>query len=151
MQNVYNQVDNRRKVMVVSMSWVELGQGALSKNDCWMTLAVARTRGVLDIVDGGWSALARILLEDLFFGDVGLSTVGLAIPSPRGHVMLYGALKNILADGDGLRLGFNWRGASSLKPCLVHHNVLMKALGLQAAKLALTSQGHAKTRRCQQS
>ncbi len=121
------QVDNRRKVMVVSVAIKELGQSALSKNDTWLTLAVARTHGVMDRVAGGWSAMLRLLVEDLFLGPLGLRTVGLPLTLPTGPIVLFASLTNVLADGDGLRLAYDWRGSSSLKPCLVHHNCLKKA------------------------
>ncbi len=40
-----------------------------------------------------------------------------------GTAMLWGTLENILADGDGFRIAYDWRGAGALKPCLVHSNV----------------------------
>lgn len=113
--------------MVASVSFVQLGQSALTSGEAWATLAVVRSIGVIDSVVGGWSAMMRLLLEDIFLGDLGLATVGLPLNLPQGVVMLFGALRNILADGDGLRQCYDWRGASGLKPCLVHHNVLKKA------------------------
>ena len=89
-----------------------------------MTLAVVRTTGVIDCVVGGWSAMLRVLLEHLFLGDLGLATVGLPF---------FAAITNILADGDGFRHAYDWRGASSLKPCLVHHNVVKKVRRLALA------------------
>lgn len=108
------------------MSFVQLGQSAITSETAWITLAVVRCVGVIDRVVGGWPAMLRILLEDIFLGPLGIATVGLPLALPDGRVMLYGALRNVLADGDGLRQGYDWRGARGLKPCLVHHNVLMK-------------------------
>ncbi len=76
MWNLYTKVDNRRKTMVVSVSWAQLGQDALCRNDVWITVAVARTHGVIDQVTGGWSAMARALLEDVLLGPLGVATVG---------------------------------------------------------------------------
>ena len=121
-------MDNRRKCQVVSVSFTELGQSALIKNDTWLAVGVARSSGFVDQVAGGFSAMVRALLEDILFGPLGLSTVGLPLPLGDRPVMVHAALKHILADGDGFRCVFNWRGASSLKPCLVHHNVLKKVL-----------------------
>jgi hypothetical protein len=114
--------------MVVSMAFTELGQSVLSKNDAWLTLAVARSHGMLDRVVGGWSAMLRRLVEDVFLSPLGLTTAGLPLNLGDSQVMLFARLTNVLADGDGLRLGYDWRGSSSLKPCLVHHNVLKKVL-----------------------
>ena len=120
--------------MVLSVSFLQLGQFALTSGDAWVTLAVVRTIGVIDCVVGGWSAMLRVLLEQLFLGDLGLATVGLPLNlSQQAPVMLFAALTNFLADGDGLRSAYDWRGASSLKPCLVHHNVLKKVTRLALA------------------
>ena len=116
--------------MVFSVCFVELGQAAMCNGDAWMTIAVIRTHGVLDKISGGWSAALRLILEDMLCGDLGLATVGLPLRLPQKLVHLFARLSNLLADGDGFRTGFDWRGAASLKPCLVHHNVLKKAMAL---------------------
>ena len=91
-------------------------------------------RGANCRVVGGWSAMLRVFLEHLFLGDLGLATVGLPLNlSQQAPVMLFAALTNILADGDGFRHAYDWRGASSLKPCLVHHNVVKKVRRLALA------------------
>ena len=35
-------------------------------------------------------------------------------------------LKIVISDGDGLRMGLDWRGAGALKPCFLHSNVVSK-------------------------
>lgn len=124
--NAFLEVDNRRKCMVMSVAFTEHGQAALSRDDVWITIAVARTHGLIDQVAGGWSAMLRILLEDLLFGPLGIATAGLALSLPSGVQLVHASLSNILADGDGFRLGYDWRGAASLKPCPTHHNVVAK-------------------------
>ena len=32
----------------------------------------------------------------------------------------------MISDGDGIRSAFNWKGASSTKPCLLHYNVFSR-------------------------
>ena len=104
------QADNRRKSMVLSVSFLQLGQFALTNGDAWMTLAVVRTVGVMDSVVGGWSAMLRVFLEHLFLGDLGLATVGLPLNlSQQAPVMLFAAITNILADGDGFRHAYDFR------------------------------------------
>lgn len=66
----------------------------------------------------------------MLFGDLGLRTVGIPIKLGSTVMTLYGNVTNILADGDGFRLGYDWRGANCIKPCLVHHNVLKKVSGM---------------------
>ena len=125
--------------MVLSVSFLQLGQFALTSGDAWVTLAVVRTIGVIDCVVGGWSAMLRVLLEQLFLGNLGLATVGLPLNlSQQPPVMLFAALTNFLADGDGLRSAYDLRGASSLKPCLVHHNVLKNVRRLAVAMWGCT-------------
>ena len=115
--------------MVISASFVQLGQAALSHNDAWMTIAVARTHGAIDQVAGGWSTMLRVLVEDLLFGPLGVATAGLTLSLPTSVTMVKASLTNFLADGDGFRLAYDWRGAASLKPCLVHNNVVAKDEG----------------------
>jgi hypothetical protein len=57
----------------------------------------------------------------------GLSTSGIAIDLDGEPVLLYAKLAAVLADGDGHAKAFDWKGASSLKPCLRHYNVYKKA------------------------
>jgi hypothetical protein len=112
--------------MVVNVTMLQLGQRAIVHNDTWITIAVARTYGLIDQVAGGWSTMLRILVEDLFLGPLGISETGFPLVLPDGATMIYANLGSILGDGDGLRLSYDWRGASSLKPCLLHYNVLRK-------------------------
>ena len=121
--------------MVASVAFMELGQAALTKNDVWLTIAVARSIGVIDQIEGGWSTMLRVLVEDLFLGPLGISSAGFPLMLPSGATIFYATLASALADGDGLRQAYDWRGASSLKPCLLHLNVLRKVkLKLVAAK-----------------
>ena len=112
--------------MVASVSFLELGQFPLTTELAWTPLAIVRTHDVIDKVDGGWSAMARLMLEDLLFGPLGLSVAGLPIKLPSGNIVLHAELRNVLADGDGLRQFLAWKGSSSFKPCFVHYNVLKK-------------------------
>ena len=41
--------------------------------------------------------------------------------------LLFAKLGNVLADGEGHMMAFDWKGASALKPCLRHFNVYKKA------------------------
>jgi hypothetical protein len=59
-------------------------------------------------------------------------TVGMPVKLSSGIATIWGTLSNILADGDGFRIGYDWRGAASMKPCLVHSNVLRKGSDLLA-------------------
>ncbi len=113
--------------MVLSFSFVELGQLALSTGDGWFTPLVLRT-AVIDQVRGGWSACLRRFMEHQLLGADGLATSGVALTIGGRHMMLFALLGALLSDGDGLRQSLDWRGASSLKPCFKHNNVFKKVL-----------------------
>jgi hypothetical protein len=81
-------------------------------------------------VDGGWSHMMRLFLERILFGESGLSTVGVPVLIGGQERILFAKLTNLLSDGDGLRMGWDWKGASSLKPCWKHFNVFKKDSGL---------------------
>ena len=67
-----------------------------------------------------------IMLQRLLIGPMGLATVGLLLHVELESRMLYGKLASLLSDGDGLRMGLDWKGATSLKPCIKHFNVWKK-------------------------
>ena len=120
------QYDNRRKVMVSSFSFREFQQAALAEDTNWITPLILRSC-ILSKVKGGWSHVLKLLLNKLLFGPQGLATAGVPLQLPRRGIYLFKAkLTNILSDGDGLRMGYDWRGHASLKPCFIHHNVWMK-------------------------
>ena len=85
-------------------------------------------------VDGSWSYTLRLFLERMLFGQSGLSTVGLPIKVGGPDRLLFAKLTNLLTDGDGHRMGWDWKGASSLKPCWKHFNVFKKDSGLAYRK-----------------
>jgi hypothetical protein len=59
---------------------------------------------------------------------------GIAIPVAGEQKVVFARLSNVLTDGDGHRLAWDWRGAASLKPCIKHCNVLKKCSDLAARK-----------------
>ena len=118
-------VYNSRKCMVLSLTFRELGQEAISGGQGWITPAVIRST-VLANVRGGWSAALCSFLERAMFGENGFATTGCPLIVRGSVVCIFARVVNILSDGDGLRMALDWRGASSLKPCFRHHNVLKK-------------------------
>jgi hypothetical protein len=111
--------------MVVSFSFLELGQEAVSTGFGWFTCAVLRS-SVIAQVEGGWSRCLRLLLERLLVGPLGVSTAGWALRVGGQDVLVFARLTNLLSDGDGLRQALDWRGASGMKPCFKHVNVCKK-------------------------
>jgi hypothetical protein len=118
-------VDNRRKTMVLSFSFLELGQAALSQGLAWQTPVCLRASLIHSVV-GGWSHFLKVYLQRQLAGPCGLSTSGVALVLSGQPVMLFARFTNLLSDGDGLRQALDWRGHGSLKPCFKHFNVFKK-------------------------
>ena len=74
--------------------------------------------------------MLRIFLERFLLGPCGLASEGLTIKVGDEHRVLFCRPTNLLSDGDGLRIGLDWKGAASMKPCFKHFNVLKLGSGL---------------------
>ena len=111
--------------MVLSFSFMELGQLALSVDDAWITPLVVRTSVMKNII-GGWSHVLRVFLETLLLGPHGLETSGVPLVLNGVPVLFFAKLGTLLSDGDGHRTALDWRGAQCLKPCVKHFNVWKK-------------------------
>ena len=122
-------VDNRRKAMNVFISFLELGQHVLSEASAWTIPMVVR-HVMLARIPGGWARVLRCFLDRLLFGTHGVATVGLAIKLGQSTHIIKPRLHCILADGEGLKYSFDWKGSSGLKPCLTHVNILKKGSDL---------------------
>jgi len=118
-------VDNCRKCMVLSFTFLQLGQEAISTGGGWFTPVVLRA-SVIHTIRGGWPACLLSFLQRLLFGDDGLSSTGCPVSLPDGDKLIFAKLTNILSDGDGLRQALDWKGAGGLKPCCKHSNVMRK-------------------------
>jgi hypothetical protein len=74
--------------------------------------------------------MLKEFLTSQLFGDGGLMTAGVPVVVRGRPVMLFAKLTNLLTDGEGLQKSLQWKGASSLKPCFRHWNVLMRGSDL---------------------
>ena len=70
--------------------------------------------------------MLAVFLRRLLLGASGLATAGIAVEINGSPTLIFAKLRILISDGDGLRLAFSWRGASSIKPCLKHGNVLKR-------------------------
>ena len=78
-----------------------------------------------------------LMLKEMFLDKTsGFATRGAHVIIVGESLRMFAKLANVLSDGDGLRLLYAWKGASALKCCLVHSNVLKKGSG------ALTSRAY---------
>ena len=115
--------NNDRKAMALSFSFLELGQESLWQESIWLTPIVVR-HGVAAKAVGGWSAMLKLYLHRHLYGPNGIAVAGLPLEIDGEVIVIWATLANLLGDGDGLRMAYEWRGAGSLKPCIRHGNVL---------------------------
>ena len=114
-----------KKTMCVYFNFITLGAHTLTQACTWFAPCVIRSQ-TLHLMSGGWSFALGRLLRRMFFGTQGLATAGAPLLIHGRQHLLFATLGVLISDGDGLRLACCWNGASSIKPCLRHWNVLMK-------------------------
>ena len=118
-------IDNGRKVMNVSLSFVEFGQSVLCSESAWWTPVVLRSK-VINSAVGGWSHFFRLFLRELMLGPLGFSTAGVPVQIDGAMRLVFAKVTNALSDGEGFRMAYDWKGHASLRPCLRHWNILRK-------------------------
>lgn len=112
--------------MNLSFSFLEFGQAALCSESAWFTCVCVRSSIIHD-VEGGWPHLLRLFLRRLLLGPSGAKTAGMVVElSDAEPSLIFANLSNILTDGDGFRLAYDWKGHASTRPCLQHYNILRK-------------------------
>lgn len=78
-------------------------------------------------MQGGYSHILARYLRLHLAGPLGISTAGVHLDlGEKGNAVLFARLSNIVADGEGFEVAYEWRGANSIKPCLRHWNVLSR-------------------------
>ena len=78
--------------------------------------------------------MMRVFSERFAVGTTGFSNVGVPVRIRGEQRLLFARITNLLSDGDGLRMCWDWKGASSLKPCFKHYNVFKKGSDLARRK-----------------
>jgi len=127
--------DNRRKSMVLSFSFRELGQAALCHDWAWCTPVVVRTTTISQ-TRGGWSSLLGHYIRRQLFGPHGLLSAGVPLDIQGSTVLLFAKIGNLLSDGEGFQKALCWKGASGLKPCFLHDNIFKKTASFLIDALA---------------
>ena len=128
---------NKRKTMVVSFSFMELGMGVLQQSWGWITFATLRSK-VFERVKGGWSHAFRLLLRRFLLTDTSMNRAGVPMLLGGQHVLLYADVRAIMTDLDGWRLCLDWYGANGHKPCMLCKNVWKKDLRLLPGQVDIT-------------
>ena len=122
-----NRPDSSKKYMCLYFTFLELSLP--SQDLLWFCPQVSRTVKLGQIV-GGWSHVLARFLKRMFLGPCGFSTTGVTFAYKNRDYIFYAKLQVLLSDGDGLRQAIGWRGAGSIRPSIIHDNVLMKASDL---------------------
>ena len=126
-----------KKLMFGYGAFVELG---LQEESLWLDL-MAFSHGSIDEVHGGWSRLLKVFLLKLH--SFGIES-GFALQRPGGHTFwIQIAVTAITGDFDALRCLYDWRGAASIKLCLLCKNIVSKSSELNQFNSYLKDQTHA--------
>ena len=113
---------NWRKCMVLSFSFMEFGEEHLRTPTTWMTPIVVRS-SIVRKCTGGWSRMLRDYFRVQLLGPNSIQFAGCPVVIGDMSLIIHAKLKVLMSDGDGIRIGFDWRGQSGLKPCFKHFNV----------------------------
>ncbi len=131
--NILRVHPNRKKVMSIYFSFLELGNAALTTVYGWHGPLHIRSHE-LKRIQGGFSAVLRRYLRRQLLGDGsshgGLATSGVPLTLAGRIVAIFARLAVMSSDGEGHALSCDWRGASGFKPCLHCDNVLKRDSGI---------------------
>lgn len=72
--------------------------------------------------------MLRLFLQHILLQPSGLAAGGVHLDLADGPILLFARLASLLSDGDGLAEALDWKGASSMKPCVKCWNVVKKAV-----------------------
>jgi len=118
-----------RKTLTLAFNFLELGHAALAVASTWFVPVSVRTKKLYEAVGGLSNGLARYLKAQLL-GDLSIQTVGIAFTYYGRSYTIFARLTNLVADGEGLKLGLDVKGHSGIRPCTRCQNVLRKDSGL---------------------
>ena len=125
-----------RKSMNMSYTFDQFRKHELAKSASWLTFAVVETRNYKDC-PGGWSQVARVILEEMFLSSTnGFQTTGAVLSFRNRHLCLRASLDGLVTDGDGFRLLYEWNGGGGIRNCLCCSNIVSRP-GLAAASRTL--------------
>jgi hypothetical protein len=110
-------LDNRRKVLNIGFTFCELHRH-VHKDNAWIIPAVIRS-SKLKLIQGKHSAALNAFLMRMLFGEFGFTTSGAVIRHRNRDVPLFARMAVIFSDLDGIRAAYDWKGANSMRPCLM--------------------------------
>ena len=110
---------DNRKCEAIYWSFLEFGPRVLHTEDAWFEVMAVRT-GVVAQIPGFMSGLFKIILNRLFFGDVGNFSTGCLMPD---CILLYAEFSCLVADEKALKEILCAKGASGLKFCPICYEI----------------------------
>ena len=117
--------ENTKKVMVLSFNFEELGGEILQRDTTWMIPIIVRSTTIRSII-GYWSNMLRVYFRTLLLGNQGGQTVGVTVMASGQPLTLFFTVEALGSDYDGIRIGWDWKGANGLRMCLRCCNCLKK-------------------------
>jgi hypothetical protein len=116
--------EKAKAVMCLYFNFAEVD--VVSQGSTWFCPVTVRMKEI-DSTVGGWSRALACILHRMFLGDHGAQTVGIAFSDHNNRdCIVYAKLSHLVSDGDGHRKATGWRGANSLRPSIIHGNILKK-------------------------
>ena len=82
-----------------------------------MTPIVVRTSRMKNVI-GHWSYMLRIFFRMLLCGNQGGLTVGATVMAGGMPLTIFFKIAAVGSDYDGIRIGWDWKGANGLRMCL---------------------------------
>ena len=121
---------NERKTMVLSFTVADLEIDALANELFWFTPVAVRS-AIISNVKGGWSRMLKDLLKLMFGGGPqSLDGAGVSLVLGGRNYLMFGALKCLISDNDGLRMGLDVKGHAGKRPCFSCYNLWSKGTPL---------------------
>ena len=115
--------------MVLSYNFAQLGEELLYKDSSWIIPVVVRS-SLFKKVMSGWSHMLAVYLRVHLLGAQGLTTAGVTVMIDGQPLTIYARVLGILSDYDGIRMGWDWRGATCIRVCLHCANVFKQDSGV---------------------
>jgi hypothetical protein len=117
--------DNRRKVWVIYVSFLEFGPLVLQHEDAWLCVMVKRSCDIAKVAAGISQVFAATL--KLFFGGMGfdISSAGVLLEMPdSSKLRLFCKLGMVLQDGGAQKHVWCTKGEAGTKLCMLCRNLM---------------------------
>ena len=121
--------DNKRKMAVIHVSFLELGQDFLQAEEAWLCIGVIRSSIAKKLL-GKEGALFRAIFETLYLGPESVTVAGIPVDVGNGPRLLYVVHACAVYDEAAEKAVWDVKGASGNFPCLDCRNVTALQGGL---------------------